>query len=92
MRIRVLYFGMLKDFLQSSEEAMELPPGATIASVFERLEARALSRQEASGLFWGALAVAVNQEYAGRERVLVEGDEVALLPPVSGGKTDGLGR
>ena len=34
---------------------------------------------------WGSLAVAVNQEYAGRERVLVEGDEVALLPPVSGG-------
>ncbi len=44
-----------------------------------------MCRSGARGDVWGSLAVAVNQEYAGRERLLAEGDEVALLPPVSGG-------
>jgi len=41
---------------------------------------------------WDSIAVAVNREYARLDTVLREGDEVALLPPVSGGSyTDGAG-
>ena len=59
---------------------LEVVDGATAGGVVERC------RADAEGGVWGSLAVAVNQEYAGRDRVLSEGDEVALLPPVSGGQ------
>jgi molybdopterin synthase catalytic subunit len=82
MQVRVLYFGVLKDLFQSSGDAVTLPEGATVAELTERL------RDGAEHPVWGALAVAVNREYATRETVLRDGDEVALLPPVSGGAGD----
>ena len=85
MQVRVLFFGVLKDLLSSSGEAVMLPEAATVAQLLERL------RNGASHPVWSALAVAVNQEYAPASVVLHEGDEVALLPPVSGG-VDGAGR
>ena len=85
MRVHVLYFGWLKDLLQTSDEVMELPAGSTATSVFERAAKKAAGHGAVSQPVWGSLAVAVNQEYVVRERVLAEGDEVALLPPVSGG-------
>ena len=85
MQVRVLFFGVLKDLLSSSGEAVMLPEAATVAQLLERL------RNGVSHPVWSALAVAVNQEYAPASAVLHEGDEVALLPPVSGG-VDGAGR
>lgn len=82
MQVRVLFFGVLKDLLSSSGEARTLPEGATVAGLLEDL------RNGAGHPVWGALAVAVNCEYANRAKVLHEGDEVALLPPVSGGTED----
>jgi molybdopterin synthase catalytic subunit len=79
MQVRVLFFGVLKDLLSSSGEAVVLPEGATVAHLMERL------RDGAAHPVWSALAVAVNREYAAASAVLHEGDEVALLPPVSGG-------
>ena len=58
---------------------MTLPEGTTVAGLLERL------RNGAGHPVWSALAVAVNHEYAAASAVLHEGDEVALLPPVSGG-------
>ena len=83
MRVRVLFFGVLRDVMGVSERGLEVEAGATAGDVVEAC------RAGAAGGVWGSLAVAVNQEYAGRERVLAEGDEVALLPPVSGGATAG---
>ena len=85
MQVRVLFFGVLKDLLSSSGEAVMLPEAATVAQLLERL------RNGASHPVWSALAVAVNQEYARADDVLKDGDEVALLPPVSGG-AEGLER
>jgi len=82
MQVRVLYFGVLRDVLSSNGEGMELPEGTTVAQLMERL------RKGASHPVWSALAVAVNREYAVASAVLREGDEVALLPPVSGGVDD----
>jgi molybdopterin synthase catalytic subunit len=82
MQVRVLFFGVLKDLLASSGESVMLPEGATVAELTERL------RSGATHPVWGVLAVAVNREYASRSAVLRDGDEVALLPPVSGGTDD----
>jgi molybdopterin synthase catalytic subunit/molybdopterin converting factor small subunit len=79
MQVRVLFFGVLKVLLSSKGEAVMLPEGTTVAQLLERL------RNGASHPVWPALAVAVNREYAAASAVLHEGDEVALLPPVSGG-------
>lgn len=79
MRIRVLYFGVLKDVTGRSCVAMEMAEGATVAELLE------LHRESGRASVWDSIAVAVNQEYARVGDVLKDGDEVALLPPVSGG-------
>ena len=81
MRVRVLYFGVLKDVAGHGRAEMELKEGASVADLL------ALQRGQttAAGSVWDSIAVAVNQEYARAEDVLKDGDEVALLPPVSGG-------
>jgi molybdopterin converting factor subunit 1 len=77
MRVRVLYFGFLKDAFGCENGEQELAEGATVADLLRILRGR-------EG-FWDSIAVAVNQEYAKAGNVLKEGDVVALLPPVSGG-------
>ncbi len=81
MRVRVLLFGVLKDIFQRSEDVLELSSAATVSDLLKRYRGLAPER---TGVF-DSLAVAVNQEYAAPARRLQEGDEVALLPPVSGG-------
>jgi len=81
MRVRVLYFAILKDVFGCEREELELPAGATVSELLGVLGGRGGSK---SGV-WGSIAVAVNQEYAVAGVVLNDGDEVALLPPVSGG-------
>lgn len=84
MRVRVLFFGMLKDLLGKTADSVEVPEGASVGDVLSEY-ARKFPQLKDS---LPSLAMAVNQHYAGAETVLNDGDEVALLPPVSGG-TDG---
>lgn len=84
MQVRILPFGVLKDWLGVS--TMDLPEGATVASLLEQLSAH---RSPVPPSAWSTIAVSVNAEYASGSRVLREGDEVGLLPPVSGGSNDG---
>src|SRR5882762_6287750 len=79
MRVRVLYFGVLKESLGRESELVELAAGARVADLMGRYE------DGGSAEWMRSIAVAVNREYARREDVLRDGDEVALLPPVSGG-------
>ena len=79
MRVRVLYFGVLKDVAGHSQVEMELKDGSSVAELL------ALHRGAGTAAVWDSIAVAVNQEYARVGDVLKDGDEVALLPPVSGG-------
>lgn len=83
MRVRVLYFGVLKERFGAAEETLELAEGATVGGLVRVLRER--SSNPAMASIWDSLAVAVNREYAGADAVLRDGDEVALLPPVSGG-------
>jgi MoaE-MoaD fusion protein len=84
MHVKVISFGMLKDCLGTGTALIELEEGATIADLMRKLvaDARRGSRLE---LQLAGIAVGVNAEYATAARVLCDGDEVALLPPVSGG-------
>jgi molybdopterin converting factor subunit 1 len=80
MRVRVLYFAILKDVFGCEREELELPAGESVGGLLEVLRGRGVAAN-----VWGSIAVAVNQEYALAGVVLKDGDEVALLPPVSGG-------
>jgi molybdopterin synthase catalytic subunit len=83
MRVEVIPFGVLKDWLGSQAGAVELPEGASVAMLLERLRAT-LPAGAAAGIL-GSIAVSVNAEYAQAADILDDGDEVGLLPPVSGG-------
>ena len=82
MRIRVLLFGQLKDIVGKSEDLLELEAGASVSALLAHYGQRFPRIQGLAG----SIACAVNQEYAAGGRELREGDEVGLLPPVSGGK------
>ncbi|MGD0913401.1 MAG: molybdenum cofactor biosynthesis protein MoaE [Terracidiphilus sp.] len=84
MHVKVICFGMLKDWLGSDDALIELEDGATIADLMRRLVADPRHGNR-SALPLAGIAVGVNAEYATATRVLHDGDEVALLPPVSGG-------
>ncbi|HJX01484.1 MAG TPA: molybdenum cofactor biosynthesis protein MoaE [Terriglobales bacterium] len=81
MRVRVLLFGVLKDIFGRSEDSLDLSPGATVADLLDHYRRLAPDK----GRFFQSVALAVNQQYAGPGDTLSEGDEVAVLPPVSGG-------
>jgi MoaE-MoaD fusion protein len=81
MQIRVLFFGVLKDLAGRSSDVLTLPEQATVSEVVEHYEQR-ISRLK--GML-SSIAISINQEYARPEAILKSGDEVALLPPVSGG-------
>lgn len=86
MRLRVLFFSLLQDRF-GTEERLEQFPGRTVADLLQYYRVIA---PELAGL-WDVIAVAVNQQYARGTAELSDGDEVALLPPVSGGSGKGEG-
>ncbi len=81
MQVRVLFFGMLKDLAGKSSDSLDLPENATLGDILAHYE-EAIPRLKETA---SSLAMSVNQEYAGPATRLRPGDEVALLPPVSGG-------
>ena len=84
MKIRVLLFGVLKDMLGRSVDMIDLPEGARVREVI-LCYSRVSPRFEA---MVPSLAISVNQEYSRADRALRDGDEVGLLPPVSGGSSE----
>jgi molybdopterin converting factor subunit 1 len=84
MRVELLYFGVLKEGMGMGGETVELADGVGVGELLRVLRGRT-SNQSIEDRVWESLAVAVNREYAAASVVLREGDEVALLPPVSGG-------
>ncbi len=81
MRVRVLFFGRLKDIVGHAEDFVDLPDGAPIEALF--IHYRSLY-PELSG-FRSLLVASRNQEFAAWNTPLDAGDEVAFIPPVSGG-------
>ncbi len=85
MRVRVLFFGALKEIAGRTEDELEIPAGTTLEDVFTIYSARyeTLRARRSSTLF------ARNREFAQANTVLADDDEVAFLPPVSGGSSEG---
>jgi molybdopterin converting factor subunit 1 len=81
MRVTVRLFARLRDIAGASELAREIAPGATIGAVWREL-AREFPDFEA---YERSISSAVNADYARMDREIRDGDEVAFLPPVSGG-------
>ena len=81
MRLRLRYFASIREFTGISEEQLEVPEGSTAETLKQRVQVlhNALKGQE------GNILVAVNGSFVEPKRVLKQGDEVALFPPVSGG-------
>jgi molybdopterin converting factor subunit 1 len=81
MRVTVRLFARLRDIAGSGELARDAPAGATVGDVWRGLvtEFPEMARYQAS------ISSAVNADYAKMTAALVDGDEVAFLPPVSGG-------
>jgi molybdopterin synthase catalytic subunit len=86
MRVRVIAFGVLKEWLSPNATAVELPDGATVGALLEQLRVE-LPEHAPKDAFHG-IAVGVNAEYATAAQILHDGDEVGLLPPVSGGSAE----
>jgi molybdopterin converting factor subunit 1 len=81
VRVTVRLFARLRDIIGAAELTRELGPGATIATIWQQFvgEFPELAKYERS------ISCAVNADYARMGQVLHDGDEVAFLPPVSGG-------
>jgi molybdopterin converting factor subunit 1 len=82
MNVKLRLFASVADALGVRELDLELPDNATAADALDALA----SRYPAARGHRQGLAIAVNMAYAGLDHALREGDELALIPPVSGGK------
>ena len=82
MTIRIKFFAVLRDKAGMSELRLELPESATVSSAIETLVARHPGLKP----FAQRIACAVNLDRAAPDTVLHDNDELALLPPVSGGR------
>jgi MoaE-MoaD fusion protein len=85
MQVRVLFFGILKDLAGRASDSLSLPENAALSDLVEHYEKLIPGFDDVLP----SLAMSVNQEYAGPNAKLKQDDEVALLPPVSGGSSEG---
>jgi molybdopterin converting factor subunit 1 len=81
IRVKVLFFGRLKEIVGHAEESPEVSDAATI----EQLFAHFVSHIPELAKFRPSLVASCNQEFAAWNTPLHSGDEIAFLPPVSGG-------
>lgn len=81
MKVRLLYFAVLRDITGNSEAEMSLREGTKAFEVWQSL------REQYSQLaeYRKPPMIAVNETYAGPDTVLCDGDELAFIPPVAGG-------
>jgi MoaE-MoaD fusion protein len=81
MQIRVLYFAVFRERLGTDRATLALAEGARVGDAIDALAARHAAIASLRGRF----RTAVNEEMAGDDQVLADGDELALIPPVAGG-------
>ncbi len=82
MEVTVRFFAGHRDIVGAGERQIELAPGATVGALWSQL----VAEYPRLGGFTGRLLYAVNQQFATPDTTLQPGDEVAFIPPVSGGR------
>jgi molybdopterin synthase catalytic subunit len=85
MEIRVLFFGILKDVCGKSQDLFHAPENADAGAVFDHYA----TLYPKLGAMANSIVIARNHEFTARGQQLADGDELALLPPVSGGSANG---
>jgi molybdopterin converting factor subunit 1 len=81
MQITIRYFAGHRDITRCAEERIDLESGATVGTLWELL----VERYPRLSGYSGRLLYAINQEFATLATELHDGDEIAFIPPVSGG-------
>jgi molybdopterin converting factor subunit 1 len=81
MRIKILFFATLRDYVGSKEVELEVPADITVAGLIESL----VKVYPKMILAQDSIMTAINYEYAADEQIIPQNAEVALFPPVSGG-------
>jgi len=81
MEIKLKFFAMFHEMFSRREENIELSESATVMDVLKRLE----SEEPKLAEYYDVMQIAINWEYATHNTPLENGDEVALIPPVTGG-------
>lgn len=81
MTVKVLFFASCRDLVGARERKVGLSSGATVLDLIAQIASEHARFVEMAP----SLMVSVNQEYVARSTVLKDGDEVAFIPPVSGG-------
>jgi len=79
--VRLRFFASLRELLGAATAERALPAGSTVGDLWGRLCADHPELKR----FGGSVTFAVNREYVDREHRLADQDEIALIPPVSGG-------
>jgi molybdopterin converting factor subunit 1 len=81
IRVRVLYFGQAREAVGRSEEVVSLPSASPVGALVDR----SMKAHQRLRRMSGVMRIAVNEEMAGSDEPLADGDVVAFLPPVAGG-------
>lgn len=81
MKVRVRCFAAVREIVGVGELVVDLPEGSTLDQLVQQLQSRFPELQALTG----SLLFSVNREYASTHTKLAAGDEVAFIPPVSGG-------
>jgi molybdopterin converting factor subunit 1 len=81
VRVKVLFFGRIREITGKAEESSQLISGADIESLF----LHCIERHPQLLQYRSSLVASCNREFSNWNTVLQDGDEVAFLPPVSGG-------
>ncbi|MBP2617780.1 MoaD/ThiS family protein [Chryseobacterium jejuense] len=80
MKLKILAFGITKDIFGASEKKMEFQDDLNVSQLKERLEKDFPQLIKLKSYF-----IAVNEEYAEDNQIIIDTDEIAIIPPVSGG-------
>ncbi|HEX8650596.1 MAG TPA: molybdopterin converting factor subunit 1 [Pyrinomonadaceae bacterium] len=81
MKVKVMFFGGIRDIVGTSEGELEIPPGMTARDILQRY-CRDYPRFNS---YAASTMIAVNLDFASPETLINDGDEIAFIPPVSGG-------
>lgn len=81
MRVNVLFFGQLKDIVGQAQESVELPENTSLGAVFDHYADRHPRMRELAS----SIVLAINHQFSAPTATVREDDEIAFLPPVSGG-------
>ena len=81
MKIKILFFAMLHEISQTDALELEFSSSATAADAFDKL----CERFPKLAQYKSSISIAVNSEYCNAAQQLHDGDELALIPPISGG-------